>query len=90
MRLGEAYGHQRLDWVMLLDGVAMDAAACWRQLARRLQAPQQGQPPLRMGQVLFSDGLELHLLADRGQPLLLRLGAQRWHLFPKPQALWAL
>ena len=90
VRLGEAYGHQRLDWVMLLDGVATDAAACWRQLARRLQAPQQGQPPLRMGQVLLSDGLELHLLADRGQPLLLRLGDQRWHLFPKPQALWAL
>ena len=90
VRLSEAYGHQRLDWVMLLDGVATDAAACWRQLARRLQAPQQGQPPLRMGQVLLSDGLELHLLADRGQPLLLRLGDQRWHLFPKPQALWAL
>ena len=43
-----------------------------------------------MGQVLLSDGLELHLLADRGQPLLLRLGAQRWRLLLTPQALWAL
>ena len=43
-----------------------------------------------MWQVLLSDGLELRLLADRGQPLLLRLEAQRSDLLSTPQALWAM
>ena len=89
-RLSEAHGHARLDWVMVLDPVATDAQACWRTLARWVQSPQLGHPPLALGQQLFSEGLALELLADRGQPMLLRVGAQRWRLFPRPQALWAL
>ena len=88
-RLSEAHGHARLDWVMVLDPVATDAQACWRTLARWVQSPQLGHPPLALGQQLFSEGLALELLADRGQPMLLRIGAQRWRLFPRPQALWA-
>ena len=89
-RLSEAHGHGRLDWVLLLDPVATDATACWHGLARRVQAPQQGHPPLALGQRLVSEGLELQLLADQGQPMLLRVGSQRWWLLPRPQALWAL
>ena len=89
-RLSEAHGHARLDWVMVLDPVATDAKTCWRTLARWVQSPQLGQPPLGLGQRLSSDGLELELLSDRGQPMLLRVGEQRWRLFPRPQALWAL
>ena len=33
-------------------------------------------------QKLISEGLGLALLADRGQPMLLRAGNQRWPLFP--------
>ena len=89
-RLSEARGHARLDWVMVLDPVASDAQSCWRSLARWVQSPQLGQQPLAKGQRLFSEGLELELLADRGQPMLLRVGDQRWRLFPRPQSLWAL
>ena len=89
-RLSEAHGHARLDWVMVLDPVATEATACWQGLARWVQAPQQGHPPLALGQRLVSDGLELQLMADQGQPLLLRAGSQRWWLLPRPQALWAL
>ena len=89
-RLSEAHGHARLDWVMVLDPVATDAKTCWRTLARWVQSPQLGQPPLGLGQQLSSEGLELELLSDRGQPMLLRVGEQRWWLFPRPQALWAL
>ena len=88
-RHSEAHGHGRLDWVTVLDPVATDAQACWRTLARWVQSPQLGHPPLALGQQLFSEGLELELLADRGQLMLLRIGAQRWRLFPRPQALWA-
>ena len=80
-RLSEAHGHARLDWVMVLDPVATDAQACWRTLARWVQSPQLGYPPLALGQQLFSEGLALELLADRGQPMLLRIGAQRWRCF---------
>ena len=89
-RLSEAHGHARLDWVMVLDSVALEDQSCWRSLARWVQSPQLGQQPLALGQRLFSEGLELELLADRGQPMLLRVGDQRWRLFPRPQSLWAL
>ena len=89
-RLSQAHGHGRLDWLMLLAPVEPDARTCWHALARRVQAPQQGQPPLALGQRLFSDGLELQVMTERGRPLLLRVGSKRWWLLPRPQALWAL
>jgi len=45
-------------------------------------AGQLGQELLAKGQKLISEGLDLALLADRGQPMLLRAGVQRWPLFP--------
>ena len=75
---------------MVLDSVALEDQSCWQSLTRWVQSPQLGQQPLALGQRLFSEGLELELLADRGQPMLLRVGDQRWRLFPRPQSLWAL
>ena len=89
-RLADVHGHTRLDWVMLLDPVAPDTLDCWRSLAGHVAAPHQGHAALAMGQRLTSAGLTLELLADRGQPMLLRVGDQRWRLLPRPQALWAM
>jgi len=89
-RLADVHGHGRLDWVMLLDPVASEVMACWQGLAHRVVAPHQGRAGLAMGQRLRSEGLSLELLADRGQPMLLRIGQLRWRLLPRPQALWAL
>jgi competence protein ComEC len=89
-RLADVHGHPRLDWVMLLDPVAPDTLDCWRFLAGHVAAPHQGHAALAMGQRLTSAGLTLELLADRGQPMLLRVGDQRWRLLPRPQALWAM
>jgi len=89
-RLADVHGHTRLDWVMLLDPVAPETLDCWRSLAGHVAAPHQGQAALAMGQRLTSAGLTLELLADRGQPMLLRVGDQRWRLLPRPQALWAI
>jgi competence protein ComEC len=89
-RLADVHGHQRLDWVMLLDPVATEAMACWQGLGHRVVAPHQGRAGLAVGQRLLSDGLSVELLSDRGQAMLLRIGDQRWRLLPRPQALWAL
>ena len=89
-RLADVHGHQRLDWVMLLDPVATEAMACWQGLGHRVVAPHQGRAGLAMGQRLLSDGLSVELLSDRGQAMLLRIGDQRWRLLPRSQALWAL
>ena len=89
-RLADVHGHTRLDWVMLLDPVAPETLDCWRSLAGHVAAPHQGHAALAMGQRLTSAGLTLELLADRGQPMLLRVGDQRWRLLPRPQALWAM
>ena len=85
-RLADVHGHGRLDWVMLLDPVATEVMACWQGLAHRVVAPHQGRAGLAFGQRLRSDGLSLELLADRGQPMLLRVGQLRWRLLPRPQA----
>lgn len=82
--------HARLDWVMLLDPVATDALPCWQAVAHRVEAPQQGRPPIAMAQVLRSDGLSVQLLQHRAGSLMLRAGRQRWQLLPRPQALWSL
>ena len=90
MRLSQAHGHERLDWLLMLDPVATDAMACWQALGRWVQAPHEGQIPLQRGQRLVSDGLELELLSARGPLMQLSIGPQRWRLLPRPQALWAL
>ena len=89
-RLAEGHGHHQLDWVLLLDPVPTETLSCWQALARTVVSEQQGQAPLAIGQRLVSRGLSLQLLADRGQPMLLRAGRQRWWLLPNPQALWSL
>ena len=89
-KLAAVHGHARLDWVLLLDPVATDVLACWQALAHRVEAPQQGQAPIAIGQVLRSDGLSVQHLQHRSGALLMRVGPQRWQLFPSPQALWAL
>ena len=41
---------------MLLEAVATDVLSCWRELAHRVEAPQQGRSPIAVGQVLRSTG----------------------------------
>ena len=89
-KLAAVHGHARLDWVLLLDPVATDVLACWQALAHRVEAPQQGQAPIAIGQVLRSDGLSVQRLQSRSGALVMRVGHQRWQLVPSPQALWAL
>ena len=89
-RLAAVHGHQHLDWVLLLDPVADEQQACWTQLARTLQRPDQGRGPIALGQQLRSSGLSVHVLRERGQPMALQAGHQLWWVLPRPQALWAL
>ena len=86
-QLAAAHGLWRLDWIMLLEPASQDALLCWQSLAGYLQAPDQGRFPLSMGQTLISDGLSLQLLSERGMPMLLRVGSQRWRLLPRHQSL---
>ena len=72
---------------MLLEPASQDALPCWQSLAGYLEAPHQGRFPLSMGQTLISDGLSLQLLSERGMPMLLRVGSQRWRLLPRQQSL---
>ena len=83
------HGHQRLDWVVLLDSRPTDALPCWRSLAHYVQLPHQGQTGLSPRQRLARSGLQLKVLTARGRSLRLGVGSQRWWLFPSPQALWA-
>ncbi|MGB1776721.1 MAG: ComEC/Rec2 family competence protein [Synechococcus sp.] len=89
-RLATAHGHRRLDWVVLMDPRGTDALTCWRTLAHHVQVPHQGRLGLSKGQRLVSPGLQVSLLGDRGGALRLQVGAQRWWLFPRPQALWGV
>ena len=89
-RMVAVHGHARLDWVMLLDPVATDVLPCWRALAHRVEASQQGRSPIAMGQVLRSDGLSVKRLQHHAGSLVLQAGQQRWQLLPQPQALWVL
>jgi competence protein ComEC len=86
-QLAHAYGHRRLDWIVLLDPVESEAMACWSSIAEHVKAPHQVRLPLVMGQRLRSDGLALLLLTDKGQAFQLQAGER---LLPKLQALWAL
>ena len=89
-RLARGHGHTRLDWVMVLDPVATEAISCWSSLARHVQAPHQGRPPLEAGQRLASDGLSVERPKDRRRPLILQVGRQRWQLLVHPQELMTL
>ena len=89
-RLMDGYGHQRLDWLLLLDPVPAAEVSCWQGLGRHVSARQQGQPGLAPGQRLISSGLSVELLAHRGEPLLLQIGRQRWQVLLRPQSLWSL
>ena len=84
-RLADVHGHQRLDWVMLLDPVATEAMACWQGLGHRVVAPHQGRDGLVVGQRLLSDGLSVELLSDRGQAMLLRLVISAGACCPGPR-----
>ena len=64
--------------------------ACWQALVHRAEALQQVQAPFDIGQVLRSDGLSVQRLQPRSGALVMRVGHQRWQLFPSPQALWVL
>ena len=86
-QLATAHGLWRLDWIMLLEPASQDALPCWKSLAGYLEAPHQGRFPLAMGQTLTSDGLSLQLLSERGMPMLLRVGSQRWRVLPRHQSL---
>ena len=88
-RLSEAFGHARLDWAMVLDPVASEAASCWRNLAHTVLAEHQGVMPLQVGQRLVSPGLEGRPIAEAEQSLQLRAGRLRWHLLPTRQAYWS-
>ena len=89
-RLAAVHGHSRLDWVMLLDPVATDVLPCWQGLAHRVEASQQGQAPIGLGQRLRSDGLSVQRSQHPAGAFVLQAGRQHWQLLPRPQALWAL
>ncbi len=87
-KLSEAFGHGRLDWVMVTDPVASQATTCWQQLAHTVVTEHQGLMPLRPGQRLASSGLAIRPLDDSGQVLQLQVGRHRWRLLATTQAFW--
>ena len=84
------HGHDHLDWLMLLDPMATEVLSCWEALAHRVDVPQQGRSTIATGQVMRSTGVLMQSLQRRFGALLLRVGHQRWLLFPRLQALWTL
>ena len=75
-RLSHGLGHQRLDWIAVLDPVGTDQQVCWTALAQTLQSEQRGRFPLMPGQRLQSDGLSVGVADQRGRSLKVRFGAQ--------------
>ena len=73
-RLSHGMGHQRLDWVAVLDPVGTEQRACWSAITHTLQAEQQGRLPLVQGQRLQSDGLSLALADPHGRTLRVVVG----------------
>ena len=73
-RLSHGLGHQRLDWIAVLDPVGTDQEPCWKALAHTLQAEQREGFPLAPGQRLQSDGLSVGVADQRGRTLEVRLG----------------
>ena len=75
-RLSHGLGHQRLDWIAVLDPVGTDQEPCWNALAHTLQAEQRGGFPLAPGQRLQSDGLSVGVADQRGRMLKVRFGTR--------------
>ena len=75
-RLGHGLGHQRLDWIAVLDPVRTDQEPCWKALAHTLQAEQRGGFPLAPGQRLQSDGLSVGVADQSGRTLKVRFGVR--------------
>ena len=75
-RLGHGLGHQRLDWIAVLDPVGIDQQVCWNALAHTLQVEQRGSFPLTPGQRLQSDGLSIGISDQRGRWLNVRFGTR--------------
>ena len=81
-RLIHGLGHQRLDWIVVLDPVGTDhqAQACWNALTHTLQAEQTGRLPLSPGQRLQSDGLSVSVSHHLGRMLDIRFDGQAQRL----------
>ena len=79
-RLSRGLGHQRLDWIVVLDPVGTDHQACWNALTPTLQAEQTGRLPLSPGQRLQSDGLSIGVSHHHGRLLHIRYGGQAQRL----------
>ena len=75
-RLSHGLGHQRLDWIAVLDPVGTDQQVCWNVLAHTLQVEQRGRSPITPGQRLQSDGLSVGVADQRGRTLKVRFGAR--------------
>ena len=75
-RLSHGLGHQRLDWIVVLDPVGVEQQTCWTSLTHTLQAEQRGRPPLSPGQRLQSDGLSIGVPDPRGRSLEVRFGTR--------------
>jgi competence protein ComEC len=87
--LATGLGLRRLDWVLLLDPVAAEDPACWRQRSDLVVAYADDSLPLAAGERLESPGLVVQALTQDSHALHLELGRQRWLLLPDRQALWA-
>ena len=75
-RLSHGLGHQRLDWIAVLDPVGTDQQVCWNALAHTLEVEQRGRFPLTPGQRLQSDGLSVGVADQRGRMLTVRFGTR--------------
>lgn len=82
-------GLPRLDWLLLLDPVAPEDPACWRQQSALVVAYGDASLPLAAGERLQSPGLAVQALSQDSHALRLELGRQRWLLLPDRQALLA-
>jgi competence protein ComEC len=87
--LARGLGLPRLDWVLLLDPVASQDPACWRQQSDLVVAYGDASLPLAAGERLESPGLAVQALTQDSHALQLELGRQRWLLLPDRQALQA-
>ena len=87
--LAKGLGLPRLDWVLLLDPVASQDPACWREQSDLVVAYGDDSLPLAAGERLESPGLAVQALTQDSHALHLELGSQRWLLLPDRQALQA-
>ena len=79
-QLGHGLGHQRLDWVVVLDPVATDDIGCWSKLAHTVQSQQQGRPALLPGQRLQSPGLMFRPVPGHHRRWSLRVNRRSYFL----------